>query len=394
MMKPSAALAFLLALPLAPLVAGCGTEPSPPDPASRVDPAAGDFVLSAVEAPGGTRLRLVGRELQVDPANGRLRLELSVRNEGEAPIFPPLDVLVHGFLPRGVHPANADRHYTDRGGVETWAYRYAAVDSGGIGPGGETAPREWVLEVPGLVPFSFGARVAFPDVAPAAQLGGTVYLEGAPGDDPVAFPGGAVLLTRPDGSQDEAQVGDFGHYRFALEGTGLHELRYLPPPSFAPVCITTPNPLQVVITPDEQGDPRGFGRANFGVDPACHVKTPPVRLFRGDPPGVPRDPFTLLGAGAEGHVVWLQVGFSGCDPEQPFALLASVDFEESEPVQSRAIVAHDNEGQLCDAWFERRLRFDATPLLDAYAEAYGAPGPVVLRLEGPPGTVYRVRLEP
>lgn len=382
-----------------PLLFACGQEATAPEAGgAHVDPATGQVVLSRTEGPDGTRLSLVGRHLQADASSGRVSLDVSIRNDGDVHVFGPFEVRLHSFRPARVTPANADHHYVDRGGVETWVYGYDAVDSMGIGPGGETAARQWQFDMPELAPFSFGARIGLAHGPATPSLGGMVYLDdgylGPPNADRRPFAGGIVELTRPDGSSGEAVVGDEGRYRFPLAAAGLHELRYLPPPSFAPVCFTTPNPLQVVVTAGEDGQPEGYLRADFGVDPSCGGPVPPVRLFSGKDPDAPRDPWSLLAAGAQGSVVRLRVGISGCGPDHPFALFASTDFMESEPVQVRAFLAHDDLDQLCDAWFERELRFDASPLLRAHAEAYGAPGPVVLRLELPDGTVQRLLVEP
>ena len=53
---------------------------------------------------------------------------------------------------------------------------------------------------------------------------------------------------------------------------------------------------------------------------------------------------------------------------------------ESFPVQTWAVVSHDDRGELCRAHFERWLEFDLQPLRDAYQDDYHEPGQVILRL--------------
>ena len=169
-------------------------------------------------------------------------------------------------------------------------------------------------------------------------------------------------------------------------------------PSFAPVCFTTPNPLRVLVTLDESGQPRSFRRAHFGVNPSCSPDLVAVELFTGPDPDVPRDPYSPLGVGLVDNVLWMRVGFSGCAPDHPLQLYASAEFEgdpaTGDSLRTRAFLSHDDRDELCDAWFERLLEFDISRLVRAASGPDDGPRPFTILLELPDGTVRELHWSP
>ena len=60
-----------------------------------------------------------------------------------------------------------------------------------------------------------------------------------------------------------ANVDEVGAFRFMVDDVGLYRLR-LESLVDCPVCYTTPNPLEVLLTPGPDGRPESFGQAVFG----------------------------------------------------------------------------------------------------------------------------------
>ena len=99
-----------------------------------------------------------------------------------------------------------------------------------------------------------------------------------------------------------------------------------------------------------------------------------------------RDSFVLNTAAIAGDTLTLSLSYAGGCRQHEFTLVASGVFLESFPVQLRVSIAHDANGDPCEAWLTRDYEFDLTPLRDRYREAYGdGPGRIVLLLDGVPG---------
>ena len=87
-----------------------------------------------------------------------------------------------------------------------------------------------------------------------------------------------------------------------------------------------------------------------------------------------------------GDTLTVTVSYSGgCEAHQ-FTLVASNVFMESYPVQLGASLAHDANGDRCEAWLTEDWDFDLTPIKRMYQDAYRQDvGTIVLRLEHAPG---------
>ena len=99
-----------------------------------------------------------------------------------------------------------------------------------------------------------------------------------------------------------------------------------------------------------------------------------------------RDSFVLNDAAIVADTLSLNLSYSGGCARHEFTLVVSESFRESDPVQLPVSLAHDANGDACEAWLTQDYEFDLTLLRDRYRQAYGeGSGRIVLLLEGVPG---------
>ena len=99
-----------------------------------------------------------------------------------------------------------------------------------------------------------------------------------------------------------------------------------------------------------------------------------------------RDPFVLNDAAIAGDNLSLNLSYAGGCARHEFTLVASESFLESDPVQLPLSLAHEANGDSCEAWLTQDYEFDLSLLRDRYRRAYGdGSGRIVLLLEGVPG---------
>ena len=97
------------------------------------------------------------------------------------------------------------------------------------------------------------------------------------------------------------------------------------------------------------------------------------------------DDYVLNAAAIAGDALTLNVSYGGGCATHRFTLVASETFMESFPVQLAVLLAHDANGDACEAWLTEDYRFDLRVIRDRYREAYGwGPGEVVLLLDDAP----------
>ncbi len=76
---------------------------------------------------------------------------------------------------------------------------------------------------------------------------------------------------------------------------------------------------------------------------------------------------------------------TGCR-RHDFTLVISKSFRESDPVQLPAVLAHNANGDLCEAWLTESHVFDLALVRTRYQQLYGpGPGKVDLRIAGVSG---------
>ena len=82
------------------------------------------------------------------------------------------------------------------------------------------------------------------------------------------------------------------------------------------------------------------------------------------------DEFALNSATITDDTLTVSVSYSGgCEAHQ-FTLVASDMFLESFPVQLHAYIAHNANGDTCEAYPTESYQFDLTPIKTMYQEAY------------------------
>lgn len=98
----------------------------------------------------------------------------------------------------------------------------------------------------------------------------------------------------------------------------------------------------------------------------------------GDTPVVPHDTLTLT------------VSYSGGCVRHDFTLVADSRFEESDPVRLVLFLAHDANGDTCEAYPTDSYRFDLTPVRTLYEQTYGSDEGVIRLLLRRPEPFRRV----
>ena len=90
----------------------------------------------------------------------------------------------------------------------------------------------------------------------------------------------------------------------------------------------------------------------------------------------------------EGDTLTLTVSYGGGCETHDVTLVVSGVFLESHPVQLAVVVAHDANGDMCEAYLTTAYEFDLTPIKALYQDAYRQDaGTVVLLLQDAPETI-------
>ena len=88
-------------------------------------------------------------------------------------------------------------------------------------------------------------------------------------------------------------------------------------------------------------------------------------------------------------VLTVNVSYAGGCKEHDFTLVLSDAFQESHPVKVQAILAHNANGDSCEAWITETYHFNVSVLKERYQKAYRTEtGTIVLSIKGIPGFVY------
>lgn len=393
---------------------GCETSTAPDSNSSpgpvpidgRFDPDLGEFTLQRVDTPDSSgqplRLDLVAKNLVIDPSSSTVALDVAIHNRSDRTLHPTIIVWLSEFLPWTVVPLDADilPHDDSTPVLGPWGFRYDELLGDGILEPGESSEfRTWTFYNPSQLSFRFAAHIDFSLHEATGRLGGIIFedtnLDGQPSPNEPPFGAGVVFVEGPAEYTTVAEVRADGRYAVRVPEAGLYRVIYLPPPSlgFAPLHFTTPNPLQVLLLPNEKGLPTDYLEAHFGIAPGG-VPFGTVE-FTEDPPGeIPSDFFHLGELGLRGSLLIARVGFSGCSGGHPFRLFMSGGFAESMPVRARLVLTHDDRGEMCDAYFEESRGFELEPIQRRYHEEYGRLDPIVLVMERPDGSSIELLLLP
>lgn len=95
------------------------------------------------------------------------------------------------------------------------------------------------------------------------------------------------------------------------------------------------------------------------------------------------DPYVVNSAAVDGRRLTIEVSYAGGCERHDFTLVISNTFLESDPVQLPAALAHEANGDACEAWLTESLDFDLALVRTHYQQFYGpGPGRVVLLIAG------------
>lgn len=102
------------------------------------------------------------------------------------------------------------------------------------------------------------------------------------------------------------------------------------------------------------------------------------------------DAYTINAATLQGDTLTINVSYSGGCETHAFTLVAEERFLESFPVQLRVSLAHNANGDTCEALITEALHFDLTPIKEAYQKGYQTDeGAIVLHLkDAPPSDLF------
>jgi hypothetical protein len=104
----------------------------------------------------------------------------------------------------------------------------------------------------------------------------------------------------------------------------------------------------------------------------------------------PRDAVAIKAASVEGDLLTLKVAYAGGCKTHRFAIYGSAGFMESLPVQAGIFLSHDANGDACEAFIQKEIVFDLTPLKREFRKAYSKSGRIGLRITEP-GTDEPIR---
>ncbi len=112
------------------------------------------------------------------------------------------------------------------------------------------------------------------------------------------------------------------------------------------------------------------------------------KVFIGDANGrFGTDEYTLNTASINADTLTINVSYSGGCEKHEMTLVVSELFLESFPVQLHVSVAHNANGDACEAWLTEDHNFDLTPIKTMYQEAYQQQaGTIILRIKNAPNT--------
>jgi len=102
---------------------------------------------------------------------------------------------------------------------------------------------------------------------------------------------------------------------------------------------------------------------------------PVIVDFDTTPASWPQDPFQIEEASVTGHTLHISLSYGGGCRAHDVKTVAWGGWMESNPVQLRLFLSHEDFDDPCDAWITRDFNFDLVPLKIAYQVDYGVADP-------------------
>ena len=114
------------------------------------------------------------------------------------------------------------------------------------------------------------------------------------------------------------------------------------------------------------------------------------KVFIGDADGrFGTDKYTLNIASINGDTLTINVSYGGGCEKHEMTLVVSESFLESFPVQLPVSLAHNANGDNCEAWLTEDHNFDLTPIKTLYQKSYQQEaGTIILRLKDAPNSEF------
>jgi hypothetical protein len=120
----------------------------------------------------------------------------------------------------------------------------------------------------------------------------------------------------------------------------------------------------------------------LGPLPAPGVELIPTGLVTTlDPAAAAGAPYTIDSLRVQSDSLYLGVSYAGGCRQHQFQLVLSTSFMESEPVQTRAVLSHDDHEDACEALLQDVLSATLEPIKHEWQRSYQSPsGTILLRL--------------
>ena len=93
-------------------------------------------------------------------------------------------------------------------------------------------------------------------------------------------------------------------------------------------------------------------------------------VFSSTPDAWGTDAYIINFANLQGDTLTVNVSYGGGCETHEVTLVAEERFLESFPVQLRISLAHNANGDRCEAWITEDYHFDLTPIKEAYQKGY------------------------
>ena len=103
----------------------------------------------------------------------------------------------------------------------------------------------------------------------------------------------------------------------------------------------------------------------------------------------PTDPIAITHSLVQGDTLALDVEYGGGCRTHLYAFVVSGGFMESDPVQTEALLSHDQNGDECDAIVQDSLKTDLSSLKAEYQRSYQTEtGEIIIHIDGAWSVLY------